>query len=319
MGLLWYRIPGEEVVKSLGYFHELPKEITDYEGFVITNFLGSKRYGFANFETQNNKFHFAVDPINVIDKSYYLWSAQKLIHEMKEANVSKTVYSRIKSVDFDESKTTALFDELVLAYPNAMVYLLSDPKLGTWIGASPELLLRTVGDHGFSIALAGTKVCEDGTKWLEKEQNEQALVSEYISEKLSELQLSSIESIGPYDFIAGPVKHLRTDFSFNFSQTESEILEVLHPTPAVCGEPKELALEIIEHIEQHDRSIYTGYLGLLKPNDSKIYVNLRCCQIRPGKMYLYLGGGFTEASDAEMEWKETENKSKTILDLAQKL
>lgn len=319
MGMLWYRIPGDKVVKSLGYFHELPKEITDYEGFVITNFLGSKRYGFANFETQNNKLHFAVDPINVIDKSYYLWSAQKLIHEMKAAKVSKTVYSRIKIVDFDENKTTALFEELVIAYPNAMVYLLSDPKLGTWLGASPELLLRTVGEHGFSISLAGTKECEDQTRWKEKEQNEQALVSEYIKEKLKELELSSIETIGPYDFIAGPVKHLRTDFSFSFSIDENKILDVLHPTPAVCGVPKEQALEVIEHIEQHDRSIYTGYLGLLKPNDTKIFVNLRCCQIRPGKMYLYLGGGFTEASDAELEWKETENKSKTILDLVQKL
>jgi isochorismate synthase len=119
--------------------------------------------------------------------------------------------------------------------------------------------------------------------------------------------------------VAGPVKHLRTDFSFRTTREETELLDALHPTPAVSGLPRALALEIIENIEEHDRSIYTGYIGLLSPKDSKIYVNLRCCQIRPGNMFLYLGGGYTKDSNPELEWEETENKSKTLLDLVQKL
>lgn len=60
-------------------------------------------------------------------------------------------------MDFDESNTEALFAALLETYPNALVYLISDPILGTWLGASPELLLRSVGEQGFSVSLAGTK------------------------------------------------------------------------------------------------------------------------------------------------------------------
>jgi isochorismate synthase len=48
-------------------------------------------------------------------------------------------------------------------------------------------------------------------------------------------------------------------------------------------------------------------------------VNLRCCQVTKGKINLYVGGGYTKDSNPEMEWQETENKSRTILNLVEKL
>ena len=57
----------------------------------------------------------------------------------------------------------------------------------------------------------------------------------------------------------------------------------------------------------------------MNQNKNQIYVNLRCCQIQNGAAYLYLGGGFTKDSIPELEWQETENKSKTLLNILQKL
>ena len=56
-------------------------------------------------------------------------------------------------------------------------------------------------------------------------------------------------------------------------------------------------------------------IGKLDPDEMNIYVNLRCAQIIGDRLFLYLGGGFTADSDPEKEWEETENKSKTLLDL----
>jgi isochorismate synthase len=116
------------------------------------------------------------------------------------------------------------------------------------------------------------------------------------------------------------VKHLRTDFSFTFNeQSIDEVIRGLHPTPAVSGLPQNLSLEVIRQIEPHNREFYSGFIGEIDNQNASIFVNLRCCQISRGKIYLYIGGGYTVDSNPEMEWEETENKSRTILDLIQKL
>jgi len=319
MSMLCYRFPNEEIVRQTGYFDLLSDENVTYQGFIVSNFTQSLRYGFTVSSKLTEQFHFTDEEIVQIDQSEYFRGTKTLLQLMQMIPLQKTVLTRIKCVDFDESNTEALFSALLETYPNALVYLISDPILGTWLGASPELLLRSVGEQGFSVSLAGTKKSSDITPWTKKEQNEQEIVSQFIGQQLTELGSHSIEMIGPYDYEAGPVKHLRADFSFRTKLDEMSILKSLHPTPAVSGMPRTLSLEVIENIEEHERSIYTGYLGILKDGDTKIYVNLRCCQIQRGKMYLYLGGGFTPDSIPELEWEETENKSKTLLDLVQKL
>jgi isochorismate synthase len=96
-------------------------------------------------------------------------------------------------------------------------------------------------------------------------------------------------------------------------------MESLHPTPAVSGLPQAISLELIDSLEKHQRELYAGYIGLVEENQASVYVNLRCCQLSQGKIHLYLGGGYTKDSDPQNEWEETVNKSKTILDLVQKL
>ena len=97
-----------------------------------------------------------------------------------------------------------------------------------------------------------------------------------------------------------------------------EIVQLLHPTPAVCGLPKEIAKEFIIENEPYDRGFYTGFLGELncsftnKKASSDLFVNLRCMEIKNSQAHLYMGCGITKDSIPEKEWEESVNKSMTM-------
>ncbi len=94
----------------------------------------------------------------------------------------------------------------------------------------------------------------------------------------------------------------------------TEFISALHPTPAVCGLPKERALELIYKTEMHNREYYAGYCGPINyQGKTDLFVNLRCMKILPDKLALYIGGGLTAKSDPEKEWEETVLKANTLL------
>ena len=88
----------------------------------------------------------------------------------------------------------------------------------------------------------------------------------------------------------------------------------MHPTPAVCGFPKDAARKFILENEDYDRAYYSGFLGELNWDDSTdLFVNLRCLQVVDGqKVILYVGGGITAESDPKKEWLETVHKAQTM-------
>jgi isochorismate synthase len=134
------------------------------------------------------------------------------------------------------------------------------------------------------------------------------------------MDLEEIEVHGPFDVDAGPVKHLRTDFSFlSKSKKAYEIAKELHPTPAVAGVPTKEAIDLLQRLEHNPRQLYTGFLGEIGSSHSWLYVNLRCCQIQVGNAFLYIGGGYTSDSIPEEEWNETEQKAKTLGDIIKKI
>jgi isochorismate synthase len=92
------------------------------------------------------------------------------------------------------------------------------------------------------------------------------------------------------------------------------MLQLLHPTSAVCGQPLDKALEFIRKHENYKRQFYTGYLGPINFEDrTDLFVNLRCLQIMQEKLILYAGAGITQDSIPEKEWEETELKLNTLL------
>lgn len=315
--MLIYRFPGQEIIQKTGCFRLLDTEIK--EGFIVSNFDGSEKYIFLENEN-DSEIKILDKEIQSVSKAEYLFEGTKLVAAIRHLGIQKTVLSRVLTQEFDTSKTLDLFHLLEQNYPKAFVYCFSDENLGTWLGASPEILLQQFGNSGFTIALASTKKPEDNSDWNKKEILEQAFVSEFIGEQLHSIGIQNIEKEGPYDHFAGPVKHLRTDFSFSLDGISvNDVIATLHPTPAVSGLPQNLSLDLIQSLEKHNRELYAGFIGSAASDKSSFFVNLRCCQITKGKINLYVGGGYTKDSNPEMEWQETENKSRTILNLVEKL
>ena len=108
---------------------------------------------------------------------------------------------------------------------------------------------------------------------------------------------------------------MKTDFRFSLKDNKGlgDLLKVLHPTPAVCGLPKEEAYRFILQNEGYDRRYYSGFIGWLDPEGrTDIYVNLRCMHIKDEQLTLYAGGGLLASSELNDEWLETEKKLQTI-------
>jgi isochorismate synthase len=318
--ILYIRFPEQEKQLKTGSFFRSDPYVP-YEGLLFTTYEGDQAYTFEEHEIEKIELHFSKDIIPVFTPREYYLQAHQLLNGINLMQLGKAVFSRVKQVAFDTSKCIDLFHQLCEDYPKACVYLISSEIFGTWIGASPELLLESHRNHLFTMSLAGTKATADQAfEWGEKEKIEQDLVTQFIEKQLIYSEVSNIEITEPYEVQAGPVSHLRSDISADLNGKNAwEIAMNLHPTPAVSGLPREEAMRLISNVEYHKRELYAGIFGYTSPDKTKVYVNLRCAQFQENKAYLYLGGGFTPQSIPENEWMETENKSKTLLNVMQKL
>ena len=239
-----YRIPEQNPVKKVGKFK--PFEESD-RGFVISNFDQSKTYTFKSNDLPfEQEFipHFSAEQPHCISKETYLNFGNELLELLKGNQVQKVVLSRIKKTSFNSQLMIERFEKLCTAYPKAFVYLISSTDAGTWIGATPETLIRSIDTHGFSMALAGTKDKKNQNSWNPKEYDEQQWVSDYILETLQLGGQKEIKQQGPYETDAGNLSHLRTDFSFDlgafiFIAEAEKILSaggvVAFPTETVYG------------------------------------------------------------------------------------
>ena len=258
----------------------------------------------------------------------YLQQVNRSIKEINNSDLIKVVPSRVKRVKLPESQgILETFIKLCDTYSNAFVSLLSTPKLGTWLGASPETLIEVDNDGIFNtMSLAGTQKYTNEQPlhtlpWTQKEIEEQAMVSRYIINRFKEIRLREFEEVGPRTVKAGNLAHLCSTFTVDTKATDyadlgSTMLKLLHPTSAVCGMPKPLAKALIRSMEKHQRKLYSGYLGPVNMMEgSHIYVNLRCMEVLKEEAILYAGAGVTAYSVAEDEWEETELKCNTLLNI----
>lgn len=313
---LLIRFPGKPVESMKGSFRQVPAAETP-SGFVFSDFIHQRMYVFDNegFTTPNElEFHFSEEPPVVISKRDYQIEAQALLNAFPTMEVKKAVYSRVKKVAFDASKSVQAFENACKEYPHACCYLVSSALFGTWIGATPELLLRSENGSLTTMALAGTRRVESEQAWEEKEMEEHQFVIDAIVAAFQRSECYDIDVEMTIEKHAGPVKHLFTPITAvgNTDMAWSLALD-LHPTPAVCGTPRIAALDLIHSREMHHRDFYTGLFGRIDKEYAELYVNLRCAQLFKNAAYLYVGGGYTAASIPDLEWEETENKALTLL------
>ena len=206
-------------------------------------------------------------------------------------------------------------------YPRMFIALVYTPQSGTWLTATPEILLEGSGCDWRTIALAGTMRLEEGqldgegenTTWSTKNIEEQRVVATYIAQCLEQFA-NDFKEEGPRTVRAANLVHLRSDFTFTLPSDDriGDLLQQLHPTPAVCGLPKREAFQFIIRNEYSPRRYYSGFMGPLKTPSTSLYVSLRCMNIEGNHYHLYAGGGLLRDSTLELEWQETEAKLETM-------
>lgn len=225
---------------------------------------------------------------------------------------------QIRMKEFPDPK--ALFLSACRLYPRQFVALISMEVSGTWLMASPEVLVEGRDVDMRTMSLAGTMPApEEGQEvaWDEKNRAEQALVTKYIIGRLK----TCARDIGftqPYTARAAHLVHLRTDIRFRLDDCSrlGRLLQTLHPTPAVCGFPTHAARQWIQEHEAHSRGYYSGFCGVLAPSShTHLHVSLRCMQLQGLTATLYAGGGLMPGSRLESEWMEVQQKMQTMRNL----
>ncbi|WP_244183278.1 chorismate-binding protein [Polaribacter sejongensis] len=251
------------------------------------------------------------------DKEKHLHLVEKALDEINNNELIKVVVSRKEEIQLDEFDVLLTFKKILNTYANAFVYVWFHPKVGLWFGATPETLLNITGNTFKTMSLAGTQVYVDTEEvvWRGKELDEQQLVTDFIESQLkpisTNLKIDKTETVR-----AGNLLHLRSSVEgeLRFTSNLKTLIRGLHPTPAVCGLPREKAEEFIYKHENYKRTFYSGFLGELniENNSSSLFVNLRCMSVADKIASIYVGGGITKDSSAKKEWEETVAKTKTI-------
>ena len=304
-------------------------QLKDITGFVLRPFDTTappilipdehKKINPSEDTLQSLKFHFLEEsPYNSTSKEEYTHYVDACVSAITKGEFDKVVPAKLRLTEKDVNPLDS-FQNACDAYPNSFISLSSTEVTGTWMGATPEVLLTIDQENTINtVALAGTQ--ESNGKlpseavWTQKEIEEQALVSRYIINCFKKIRLREFEEIGPKTIKAGNLLHLKTAYKIkgdelDYEDLGSTLLDLLHPTSAVCGMPKEAATAFIKKHEQFNRELYAGFIGPVNYQQrTAFFVNLRCIKIGKGFLHFYAGAGVTEDSIAEREWIETEKK-----------
>ena len=249
----------------------------------------------------------------------------KAIELLKSGELDKVVISKIKKINLaflaDTASIQKAFDILTLKYPNAFVFIYRMSVHSVWLGATPETLIECHQGVYSTMSLAGTRLkSKDELAWGEKESREQQVVTDFIVSTIQEHGGQSIQISAPFTAAAAHLEHLKSAIEFESSSNLHFWAQALHPTPAICGLPKEIAKRVIAQLESHSRKMYAGYIGFSDASgNGQVFVQLRCMEWINDEAIIYSGGGIMPDSNPESEWEEAENKANVMLSVLEEL
>lgn len=340
----YYRLPDEQKIKVIAQNtsrvnYVPPSGAENICGFIFSPFKVSVKLrqiiilpSITSEENNLPELTFAKSkPVTVSSSEQTVKQTNRIEFEALVSNIKKKiksgVFSKIVAARVISKKklpgfnAVKFYKSLCQKYPHAFVSLVNITNHGLWIGASPEILAAIDDTEIKTYSLAGTQVNENkktAIKWGDKEIDEQRIVSNYILDSFSKITNRKPVINGPETVSAGNLLHLRTTFTYPNTRTLNwnKVVNILHPTPAVAGFPKEKAINFITKNEKSPRSFYSGYLGPVNLDKATyLFVNLRCMQVLENSLAVYVGCGITADSNAHDEWNETEAKSQTLLAL----
>ena len=239
--------------------------------------------------------------------------------------LEKVVYARRATV---ERSSPVALDRLITAlnaeFSACATFALSPhPGAPTFIGATPETLVSAHRGQLQTMALAGTTrgrstpqsperaAAEEELLRSAKDRHEHRVVVDMITSSLARHGARPTCDETPRIRRLANVSHLETPIRAELTKSFGllEAIDALHPTPAVCGQPRQAARERIAGDEGFDRGLYAGPFGVMTPSgEGRIFVALRCGLVQHKRALLFAGAGITAESDPQIEWAETHQK-----------
>jgi menaquinone-specific isochorismate synthase len=250
--------------------------------------------------------------------------ASEALGDIERGDLDKIVLARRASFRFDDPlDPLVLMRQLQEAAPDSFHFLLQPQEGSALVGASPERLLRWDQGQIETEAVAGSRPRGrrgDRDASLRDElasSGKDGLEHRYVVDHLREALQGFCERVAewPTDLMKLASKwHLRTPFQGDSlpGRTPLDLLAKLHPTPAVGGTPRDVALRRIQALEPFERGWYAGPIGWIGRDSADFAVAIRSGLIRQqaqgATLDLFSGAGIVAGSDPAAEWDEIENK-----------
>ncbi|MER7754550.1 isochorismate synthase DhbC [Kitasatospora sp. NPDC097643] len=253
------------------------------------------------------------------------------VERMRAGELSKVVLARTLELSAPNPlDLPAILQRLARRDPGGYTFALPAGGGRTLIGASPELLVSRRGTAVLANPLAGSvprsaDLGEDvrrAAALLEspKDLHEHAVVVDAIRTALEPYCRTLDVPQRPTLVRTAAMWHLATTIGGELADPAVSALELaaaLHPTPAVCGTPTDVARRVIGEVEPFDRGLYTGMVGWGDADgDGEWVVTIRCAEADQRTLRVYAGAGVVDRSRPEDELAETSAKFRTFLDAA---
>jgi menaquinone-specific isochorismate synthase len=244
-----------------------------------------------------------------------------------EARYQKVVLAREVVLEFDTPVNPPCLLRALKAHTHSSFHFCFQPNPDSaFVGASPERLYRRDHDRLKTEAIAGTRPRGETAKQDDRQRREllgsakdrleHQFVVDAIRDSLAPLTVALNAEPAPGILGLAHAQHLVTRFEGELAAgvSDGELLEALHPTPAVGGQPRDRALDEIARLEPFDRGWFAGPVGWIGRDNAQFVVGIRSALVDGLRLHLYSGAGIVADSDPAEEWDEIENKIRDYLE-----
>lgn len=262
------------------------------------------------------------------DEAGFKAAVTNAIELLKQKKLEKAVLSRIQTINTNRKINPDQVQKRLMEQNSGGYHFRLPLQHGeTLVGASPELLLRKEGEYLHSNPLAGSTKRQKNAGLdrsssfallsSDKDRYEHKLVIDAIRQQLQ--PVCSVLHVPDFPTLINTptMWHLSTDIQGKLRDPRTTSLQLaclLHPTPAMCGSPTEVAAQLIADLEPHNRGVFSGMVGWMdsEGNGEWAFV-IRSAIIQDKRIRLFAGAGVVEHSNPESEWAETTAKMATML------
>jgi menaquinone-specific isochorismate synthase len=261
------------------------------------------------------------------DRNRWLAAVERTLEAIRAGALSKAVLARTLDVDLERALETV---DVVLAlwhqHPGTHAFLF-EPRPGTrLLGAAPEALATLRDGRVTATAVAGSvrrgahpdedRALARSLLESRKDRAEHRVVVEDMVARLDPLTKGVSAQADPHVLTLARIQHLETEIDARARPDRPvlSLVEALHPTPAVCGVPRDQALAFLQEAEPFHRGWYAGPVGWFDTEGEGHFVPALRTAVGEGERWrLFAGAGIVEGSDPASEWEETAIKFVPVL------